>query len=169
MGTLPYSQRLDILNLTTLAERRIRGDLIETFKAIKGLSNLGNMFNVSRSGLNLVSRYNFRNGNYRVRNAQRKFLPERVICFWNKLPVYVKNSDTINMFKNNLESFKKSSINNMYSNSSPDHFWEVSNEVLRRIEGPSYLTNKSTHNAYLRDNPYVAKKRFINLHSTGLY
>ena len=32
VGTLPYSRRLEILNLTTLAERRIRGDLIEAFK-----------------------------------------------------------------------------------------------------------------------------------------
>ena len=29
IGTLSYSQRLENLNLTTLAERRIRGDLIE--------------------------------------------------------------------------------------------------------------------------------------------
>ena len=31
IGTLPYSERLSALKLTTLAERRIRGDLIETF------------------------------------------------------------------------------------------------------------------------------------------
>ena len=39
VGTLPiipYSRRLEILNLTTLAERRIRGDLTEAFKAING-------------------------------------------------------------------------------------------------------------------------------------
>ena len=36
VGTLPYSRRLEILNLTTLAERRIRGDLIEAFKVTGG-------------------------------------------------------------------------------------------------------------------------------------
>ena len=36
IGTLPYSQRLMELNLTTLAERRLRGDLIETFRVVNG-------------------------------------------------------------------------------------------------------------------------------------
>ena len=38
VGTLPYSRRLEILNLTTLAEGRVRRDLIEAFKAISGLA-----------------------------------------------------------------------------------------------------------------------------------
>ncbi|KAL5249370.1 hypothetical protein ACHWQZ_G018287 [Mnemiopsis leidyi] len=41
VGTLPYSRRLEILNLTTLAERQIRGDLIEAFKATSGLTDYG--------------------------------------------------------------------------------------------------------------------------------
>ena len=42
IGTLSYSQRLDILNLTTLAERRNRGDLIEAYKAVNGTSQIDN-------------------------------------------------------------------------------------------------------------------------------
>ena len=57
IGTLTYGARLKSLKLTTLAERRIRGDLIETFKIVTGLVNYGqNMFRVSRSGCNLVSK-----------------------------------------------------------------------------------------------------------------
>ena len=41
MGTLPYSRRPDLLNLTTLEERQIRGDLIESFKVISGLADYG--------------------------------------------------------------------------------------------------------------------------------
>ena len=41
VGTLPYSCRLGILNFTTLAERRIHGDIIETFKAASGLTEYG--------------------------------------------------------------------------------------------------------------------------------
>ena len=33
---LPYEERLRLFNLTTLKERRDRGDLIETFKIING-------------------------------------------------------------------------------------------------------------------------------------
>ncbi|KAL5249553.1 hypothetical protein ACHWQZ_G018427 [Mnemiopsis leidyi] len=38
VGLLPYSERLQILQLTTLAERRSRGDLIEVYKASQGLT-----------------------------------------------------------------------------------------------------------------------------------
>ena len=37
---LPYSERLQILQLTTLAKRGSRGDLIEVYKASQGLSQL---------------------------------------------------------------------------------------------------------------------------------
>ena len=57
IGTLPYSQRLEALNLTTLAERRIRGDIIETFKIVNNLVDYGQMsYMVSQSSLNLVNR-----------------------------------------------------------------------------------------------------------------
>ena len=37
---LPYGERLEKLGLTTLEERRARGDLIETFKIINGHENI---------------------------------------------------------------------------------------------------------------------------------
>ena len=40
VGLLPYSARLETLKLTTLKERRARGDLIEVFKDKKEFSNL---------------------------------------------------------------------------------------------------------------------------------
>ena len=42
--------------------------------------------------------------------------------------------------------------------------WELSNEVLDRIEGNNYIENKKVHNEYLKLNPFVAKKKFINLY-----
>ena len=39
IGTLSYGTRLAELDLTTLAERRIRGDLIETFKIVENIVN----------------------------------------------------------------------------------------------------------------------------------
>ena len=49
------------------------------------------------------------------------------------------------------------------------YFWNVSTEVLGKIEGNNYVINKGKHNEYLRFNPHVAKKRFINLYSSGKY
>ena len=42
---------------------------------------------------------------------------------------------------------------------------KLSNEVSDRIEGNSYIVNKKVHNEYLKLNPFVAKKKFINLYS----
>jgi hypothetical protein len=46
IGFLSYSERLQKLGLTTLLERRMRGDLIEAYKIINGHVNYGHqMFN----------------------------------------------------------------------------------------------------------------------------
>ena len=37
---LSYSERLKILNITTLETRRLRGDLIQVFKFFKGFDNV---------------------------------------------------------------------------------------------------------------------------------
>ena len=50
IGTIPYSQRL-------VAERRLRGDLIETFKVVNNIVEYGkSVFKISRSGYNLISK-----------------------------------------------------------------------------------------------------------------
>ena len=57
IGLLPYKTRLEKLGLTTLLERRARGDLIETFKIVNGISDYGqHLFKISRSGTNVISR-----------------------------------------------------------------------------------------------------------------
>ena len=43
VGLLPYSERLDLLELTTLVERRARGDLIEVYKAKHGFNKLNGL------------------------------------------------------------------------------------------------------------------------------
>ena len=83
IGTLSYGARLKSLKLTTLAERRMRGDLIETFKVVRGFVNNGqHLFKVSRSGLNLLS---VSRGN-KVSRSRKDFLGERVVNYWNNLP-----------------------------------------------------------------------------------
>ena len=43
------------------------------------------------------------------------------------------------------------------------YFWKVSETVLSKIEGKSYLDNKTRHNEYLSTNPFAARKLFINM------
>jgi len=160
IGTLSYGARLKELKLTTLAERRIRGDLIETFKIVGGLVNYGqNLFKVSVSGMNLVSR------GIKVSKSRKDFLGERVINYWNDLPNYVKLSTSVDMFKSNLEVYKASTMDNRFTIKS-NCFWGVSEHVLNRIETPAALAGRSALCEYWRENPWVASRKGINLFHT---
>ena len=161
VGLLPYSERLRILELTTLAERRSRGDLIEVYKFSKGLSQLSGVLNFSRSGLNILCKQG-KCKDSKINRVRRNFLNDRVTLIWNKLPTEVKILSSLNVFKSNLELFKcKTKALRICGTG---NFWEISDEVLNRIEGVNYLENKLKHNTYLKDNPIVAKKKFINIH-----
>ena len=157
VGLLPYSNRLQVLELTTLIERRSRGDLIEVFKAHHGLCRMNGVFRFGRSGSNLVCKL-AKSKTTKFESIKRNFINERVKLFWNKLPSEVKNSSSLNDFKNGLEKFKNNSL------CASGNFWELSNEVLNRIESSNYLENKLKHNEYLKENPFVAKKKFINIY-----
>ena len=86
--------------------------------------------------MNLVSNSRCSKGSTKVRNLQKSFLPERVVPFWNKLPTEVKRSESVLTFKIKLEKFKKSKI--VDTTASVGQFWDVSNEVLSRIEGSNF-------------------------------
>ena len=77
----------------------------------------------------------------------------------------------INSFENLLESYKLDCISS--ANERPENFWELSDAVLSRIEGANYADNKSSHNEFLKRNPYVAKRKFSTyaerLHFDSLY
>ena len=158
IGTLPYSERLDALQITTLAERRVRGDLIEAYKIVNGLVEYGkDIFNLSRSGDKIVSTKS-NNIDRNIKTLSNNFLSERVISFWNKLPSFVRNSVSVIDFKINLEEFKKT--NNLLDTG---NFWEVSNIVLAKIEGVNYIEKKKQQVQYSYKNPCVAKRKGINI------
>ena len=77
--------RLGVLKLTTLVERRTRGDLIEVFKSKKDLSNINGVLRFGRSGLSLISNGSG-SGSAKLKTFKRNFINERVKSFWNQLP-----------------------------------------------------------------------------------
>ena len=157
IGTLTYGERLKSLTLTTLAERRMRGDLIEAFKIIRGFVDYGqNLFKLSISGLNILSQIT-----KDTTSDRRDFFSERILKYWNILPKNVKMSESVNSFKANLENYKVRSLANVFHNST-GHFWDVSGHIMDRIENPSYLADRPAFREYLISNPWIAKRKKIN-------
>ncbi|KAF2346408.1 hypothetical protein FHG87_022836 [Trinorchestia longiramus] len=106
LHNLSYERRLQRLELTSLEQRRLRGQLIETFKHLNGLNN------VTLQGLFE------RNGNVRTRNNSQKvllrnfkisqamnFFPVKITATWNQLSENIVPAGTVNTFKNRLDKF----------------------------------------------------------------
>ena len=98
----------------------MRGDVIETFKIINGFVNYGhNMFGTTTTyqtrNVNVTSHYPL--------SSAHDVLNNRVIKYWNQLPLRVRNSTSINAFKAGLDLFKLSKPD------SPNGFWKLSEEI----------------------------------------
>ena len=105
----------------------------------------------------MISRLPASNNNT-IKKGIRSHFSHKVIRYWNLLPTYCKTSISVNNFKANLELFKKRNCHVADSG----NFWEVSDLVLSKIEGPSYLQNKISHNKYLMANSAVARRKGFN-------
>lgn len=105
-----YEERLQILGLTSLEERRLRGDLIETFKILNGYYNLPDIQDIY--SLTDYTR-DSRRHNTLLRpapshtNTAHHILSNRVVYNWNRLPEDVVSSQSLNAFKNNLDKWIK--------------------------------------------------------------
>ena len=98
-----YEDRLKYLNLTSLKYRRIRGDLIQTFKFLKGYDVLSkNIFSMS-DNTNLRNNYLKLKTIYTKNPIRSNFLSNRITNTWNKLSTCAKESNTINQFKNFID------------------------------------------------------------------
>lgn len=110
LRNLDYEDRLKALNLTTLEERRARGDLIQAYKIITGKDNV-----------NCEQFFTFRENADTRGNSMKVYKPRlkksilqrvnffsiRVVNAWNALPEEVISASTVNSFKNRLDHFNK--------------------------------------------------------------
>jgi len=97
----PYGVRLKKLGLWSLADRRIRADLIEVFKIIHGLST------VNFSTFFEYTTHEKTRGHPLKLIYANIFFSERVINTWNKLDSNIVCSSSLNIFKNHLERLHK--------------------------------------------------------------
>ena len=102
----PYEERLKELNLFSLSTHRLRGDVIEVFKMLKGLDNvdISEYFTVSQSIAT-------RNNGYKIiskrfnSNELKYFFFNYVVNVWNGLPQSVAESETLVTLKNRLDKY----------------------------------------------------------------
>ena len=107
---LTYSQRLEALNLTSLETRRLRGDLIEVYKIVKGFDDINSskFFKFSETNLRghdlklYKSRFNTNIGKFAFSN--------RIVDEWNLLSLGIISSNTVLNFKIKLDQYFKNRL-----------------------------------------------------------
>ena len=105
IANLTYEERLRRLNLTTLEDRRRRGDMIEVFKILKGLDRIQDNF------LELDENPRTRGNTLKLKKTRHRtqkrmmFFSSRVINSWNELPEWVVQSNNVPTFKNRYDKF----------------------------------------------------------------
>ena len=108
-----YEERLVVLKLRTLEDRRLRGDMIETYKILTGKSkvSLETWFCLAQEkddAVNTRATKGFLNlvlSPVPQSDLRKNFFSHRVVSFWNALPDRIKKSNTTNMFKASYDSF----------------------------------------------------------------
>ena len=102
----PYEERLSELNLFSLSKRRLRGDLIEVFKIIKGIENMdmGKYFTIDTSNTTRNNGYKIVGKRFQT-NEAKYFFFNRVVNIWNSLPFNVVDCSTTEIFKKRLDIY----------------------------------------------------------------
>ena len=108
-----YEENLKTLNLQSLEDRRIRYDLIQTYKIINEIDAVkpSTWFNLVGENQTRQTRFtinpiNILPGRSRL-EIRRNFFSQRVPELWNNLPDVIKNSRTVAIFKRELYKHMK--------------------------------------------------------------
>ena len=121
-----YEERLKATGMTSLEERRTRGDAIETFKTLRGINRVerDSWFVVreeeetvknTRSNTMIVGGEEVRRREVVVTErarleVRRHSFTVRAGRLWNDLPEEVKAQKTVNAFKNQFDKWQKKQI-----------------------------------------------------------
>ena len=100
---LSYPGRLAAHNLPTLVYRRIRGDMIETFKILNNIydSRVSNF--LSKSNFSTTRGQNFKLFVQHKNFITKWFFSIRIVDIWNRLPSNVVNASNVMCFEKRLD------------------------------------------------------------------
>ena len=114
-----YEERLESVGLTTLTERRQRGDMIEAFKTLNGFnratwflfqnadSNRATRSTVSIAGDEERQRNNVLYKERVCLETRKNFFSVRVVDQWNLIPDEIKEQKSVNGFKNRYDEWTR--------------------------------------------------------------
>jgi hypothetical protein len=109
---LSYVERLKILEIPTLAYRRVRGDIIQVWKLLNGKEDKDYNVFFEKAQLDHVDNHHIRGNSMRLKiksckkEIRKHFFSLRVVPEWNRLPVmwyvhqcfkFVKKTDLIKL------------------------------------------------------------------------
>jgi hypothetical protein len=118
MRKLPYAERLKVWGLTTLEERRMRGDLIQMYKSLNGLDRIQwytgpHRAPQSQTRLAVKNELCLRREKFDTKlqndhghfvTTRHEFFLNRVTVNWNKLSNTEVNAASVNAFKARIDS-----------------------------------------------------------------
>ena len=101
---MSYADRLKELNLFSLEQRRLCGDLIQAFKILKGIDNVdpGDFFDLKKETRTRGHKWRLDKGAFRTEN-RRHFFTQRIVGVWSQRPNNVDEADTLGSFKKLLD------------------------------------------------------------------
>ena len=104
MPGLSYEERLDSLGLYSLEFRRLGGDLIETYKILKGLDRLhaGRLFPMLGKSRTRGHSLRIRGKSFRT-EMRKTFFTQRAVNLWNSLPQKVVEDGSLAIFKRKFD------------------------------------------------------------------
>ena len=106
LGNKPYEEHLSELNFFSFTKRRLRYNLIEGFKIIKGIENMDieEYFTIDTSNITRNNGYKIVGKRFQA-NEAKHFLFDCVVNIWNGLPSNVIDCSTTEIFRRCLDVY----------------------------------------------------------------
>ena len=104
---IPYDQRLKILQLPTIEQRRLRGDNIQMFKYFTGEHKINWVNPISHPSQHTrqhALKFTAETLTQTSYGPRHKFLTNRIASHWSSLPSHIVDSLSTNQFKNEYDA-----------------------------------------------------------------